>query len=143
MSYFDQIDKTRIPKHVAIIMDGNGRWAKSQNLDRSFGHKEGIVAVRRTIEAAAKAEIAYITLYTFSTENWKRPEEEVKALMALMIQAVANETPDLIKNNIRVKVIGDIDRLPADTQKALDFCLNETSVCTGTTVVLALSYSSK
>ena len=143
MSYFDQIDKTRIPKHVAIIMDGNGRWAKSQNLDRSFGHKEGIVAVRRTIEAAAKAEIAYITLYTFSTENWKRPEEEVKALMALMIQAVANETPDLIKNNIRVKVIGDIDRLPADTQKALDYCLKETSVCTGTTVVLALSYSSK
>jgi len=143
MSYFDQIDKNRIPKHVAIIMDGNGRWAKRQNLDRSFGHKEGIVAVRRTIEAAAKAQISYITLYTFSTENWKRPEEEIKALMALMIQAVANETPDLIKNNIRVKVIGDIERLPADTQKALDFCLQETSVCTGTTVVLALSYSSK
>lgn len=143
MSYFDQIDKNRIPKHVAIIMDGNGRWAKRQNLDRSFGHKEGIVAVRRTIEAAAKAQISYITLYTFSTENWKRPEEEIKALMALMIQAVANETPDLIKNNIRVKVIGDIERLPADTQKALDYCLIETSICTGTTVVLALSYSSK
>jgi undecaprenyl diphosphate synthase len=124
-------------------MDGNGRWAKRQNLERSAGHKEGVVAVRRAIEAAAKAEISYITLYTFSTENWKRPEEEIKALMALMIQAVANETPDLIKNNIRVKVIGDIGRLPADTQKALDHCLKETSICTGTTVVLALSYSSK
>jgi undecaprenyl diphosphate synthase len=143
MSYFDQIDKSRIPRHVAVIMDGNGRWAKRQNLDRSFGHKEGIVAVRRAIEAAAKAQISYITLYTFSTENWKRPEEEVKALMALMIQAVASETPDLIKNNIRVKVIGEIDRLPDDTKKALDLCLEQTSSCTGTTVILALSYSSK
>lgn len=143
MSFFDQIDKSRVPQHVAVIMDGNGRWAKRQNLDRAFGHKEGITAVRRAIEAAAKAEISYITLYTFSTENWNRPVEEVKALMALMIQAVANETPDLIKNNIRVKVIGDIERLPADTQKALDFCLAETAKCTGTTVILALSYSSK
>lgn len=143
MSFFDQIDKERIPSHIAIIMDGNGRWAKRQNMDRAYGHKEGIVAVRRTIEAAAKAEVPYITLYTFSTENWKRPAEEVKALMALMIQAVANETPDLVKNNVRVKVIGDIGRLPADTRKALDFCLNETAKCTGTTVILALSYSAK
>lgn len=143
MSFFDQINKERLPQHIAIIMDGNGRWAKSQNLDRTFGHKEGIKAVRRTIEAAAKATIPYITLYTFSTENWNRPAEEVKALMSLMIQAVANETPDLIKNNIRVNVIGDVDRLPADTKKALEHCLEETSICTGTTVVLALSYSSK
>jgi undecaprenyl diphosphate synthase len=143
MSFFDQIDKEKIPRHVAVIMDGNGRWAKRRNLDRAFGHKEGIVAVRRAIEAAAKARISYITLYTFSTENWNRPAEEVKALMALMIQAVADATPDLVKNNIRVKIIGDIARLPSDTQKALDFCLNETSVCTGTTVVLALSYSAK
>lgn len=143
MSFFDQIDKERIPSHIAVIMDGNGRWAKHRDLDRAFGHKEGIVAVRRTIEAAAKAKVPYITLYTFSTENWKRPAEEVKALMALMIQAVSNETPDLVKNNIRVKVIGDIDRLPVDTKAALDFCLNETAPCTGTTVVLALSYSSK
>lgn len=143
MSFFDQIDKKRIPSHIAIIMDGNGRWAKRQNLDRAFGHKEGIVAVRKTIEAASKARVPYVTLYTFSTENWKRPIEEVDALMALMIQAVAKETPDLIKNNVRVNVIGDIARLPHDTQKALDFCLNETSKCTGTTVVLALSYSSR
>lgn len=143
MSFFDQIDKNRIPKHIAIIMDGNGRWAKLQNLDRAFGHKEGIVSVRRTIEAAAKARVDYITLYTFSTENWNRPVEEVNALMSLMIQAVSNETPDLIKNNVRVRVIGDIERLPHDTQKALNFCLDATSQCTGTTVVLALSYSSK
>jgi undecaprenyl diphosphate synthase len=143
MSFFDQIDKERIPGHIAIIMDGNGRWAKRQNLDRALGHKEGVVAVRKAIEAAAKAEVSYITLYTFSTENWKRPAEEIEALMALMIQAVANETPDLVRNNIRVKVIGDIDRLPADTKKSLDFCLSETAKSTGTTVVLALSYSSK
>ncbi len=143
MSFFDQIDKERIPRHIAIIMDGNGRWAKRRDLDRTFGHKEGISAVRKVIEAASKAEVSYLTLYTFSTENWNRPEEEVKALMALMIQAVANETPELVKNNIRVKVIGDIDRLPTDTKKALNYCLETTSSCTGTTVVLALSYSSK
>ncbi|WP_029906860.1 isoprenyl transferase [Prevotella sp. 10(H)] len=143
MSYLDQIDKGRIPKHIAVIMDGNGRWAKKQNLDRTFGHKEGIAAVRRAIEGASRAQVAYLTLYTFSTENWKRPEEEVKALMALMVQAVANETPELVKNNVRVKVIGDIDRLPEDTRNALDYCLKTTSVCTGTTVILALSYSSK
>ncbi len=143
MSILDQIDKNRVPRHVAVIMDGNGRWAKQRNLDRTFGHKEGISAVRRAIEAASKAQVPYLTLYTFSTENWKRPEEEVKALMALMIQAVANETPELVKNNIRVKVIGDIGRLPADTKRALDYCLETTSTSTGTTVILALSYSSK
>lgn len=143
MSYIDQIDKERIPKHIAVIMDGNGRWAKRRDLDRSFGHREGISAVRRAIEAASKIGIGYLTLYTFSTENWKRPEAEVKALMALMIQAVANETPDLLKNNVRIKVIGDIDRLPSETKKALDSCLEATAACTGTTAVLALSYSSK
>lgn len=143
MSFLDQIDKERLPQHIAIIMDGNGRWAKLRNLDRTFGHKEGVAAVRRAIEAASRAEISYLTLYTFSTENWKRPAEEVKALMALMIQAVANETPELMKNNVRVKVIGDVDRLPDDTKKALSHCLETTSTCTGTTVILALSYSSK
>lgn len=143
MSFLDQIDKERLPKHIAIIMDGNGRWAKRRDLDRTFGHKEGISAVRRAIEAASRAEISYLTLYTFSTENWKRPAEEVKALMALMVQAVANETPDLVKNNVRVKVIGDTLRLPDDTRKALDHCLETTSSCTGTTVILALSYSSR
>ena len=143
MSFFDQIDKENIPSHIAIIMDGNGRWAKRQNLDRAFGHKEGITAVRRTIQAASDIKVPYVTLYTFSTENWKRPVEEVRALMALMIQAISNEIPDLIKNNIRVKVIGDVNRLPVDTKAALDLCLKRTESCTGTTVVLALSYSSK
>jgi len=143
MSYFDKIDKERIPRHIAIIMDGNGRWAKMQNLDRTFGHREGIAAVRRVMEAASKAGVSYLTLYTFSTENWKRPAEEVRALMSLMIQAVANETPDLVKNNIRVKVIGDMERLPEDTQNALQDCLDKTSSCKGSTIILALSYSSK
>jgi len=143
MSFLDQIDKERIPKHIAVIMDGNGRWAKQHGLDRTFGHKEGISAVRRAIEGASRAMVPYLTLYTFSTENWKRPEEEVKALMAIMVQAVAKETPELVKNNVRVKVIGDIQRLPEDTRKALDYCLETTSTCTGTTVILALSYSSK
>lgn len=143
MSYLDQIDKKRIPQHIAVIMDGNGRWAKQRDLDRTFGHKEGVSAVRRAIEAASRAEVPYLTLYTFSTENWNRPEEEVKALMSLMIQAVAKETPDLVKNNVRVKVIGDVERLPEDTKKALNYCLDTTAPCTGVTVVLALSYSSK
>ncbi|WP_108820979.1 isoprenyl transferase [Dysgonomonas sp. Marseille-P4361] len=143
MSYLDQIDKIRIPQHIAVIMDGNGRWAKQRNLDRTFGHKEGVSAVRRIIEAASIAQVSYITLYTFSTENWNRPEEEVKALMSLMIQAVAKETPDLVKNNVRVKVIGDVSRLPEDTKEALQYCLETTAPCTGVTVILALSYSSK
>lgn len=143
MSFFDQIDKENVPKHIAIIMDGNGRWAKRRNLDRSFGHKEGVSTVRRVIEAASKLNISYLTFYTFSTENWNRPEEEVKALMSLMIQAVAKETLDLIKNNIRLKVIGDTDRLPKDTKEALDSCLQDTAHCTGPTMILALSYSSK
>ena len=143
MSYLDQINKERIPRHIAVIMDGNGRWAKRQNLDRTYGHREGLSAVRRAIEGARQANISYLTLYTFSTENWKRPDEEVKALMQLMIKAVADETPELIKNNIRVKTIGDIERLPDDTRKALESCLEETSSCTGSTIILALSYSSK
>lgn len=143
MSFLDQVNRDKVPQHIAIIMDGNGRWAKLQNLDRVYGHREGLAAVRRAIEAASKINVSYLTLYTFSTENWSRPEEEVKALMALMIKAVADETDDLIKNNVQVKTIGDIARLPEDTRKALDECLERTSVCTGSTVILALSYSSK
>lgn len=143
MSNIEQIDSSRVPQHVAIIMDGNGRWAKRKNLDRVFGHREGLASVKKVIEAASKIGISYLTLYTFSTENWNRPDEEVKALMSLMIKAVADETDDLIKNNVQVATIGDVDRLPAETKAALDDCLKRTSVCTGSTVVLALSYSSK
>lgn len=143
MSFFDQIDKDRMPEHIAIIMDGNGRWAKQRGLDRSYGHQEGLNAVRRIIEAAKKANIAYLTLYTFSTENWNRPSEEIKALMQLMIKAIHDETPDLMKNNIQIRAIGDLKRLPEDTKIALDECIAETSVNTGPIIILALSYSSR
>ncbi|PXV62818.1 undecaprenyl diphosphate synthase [Dysgonomonas alginatilytica] len=143
MSLLEKINKDRLPQHVAIIMDGNGRWAKQRNLDRTFGHKEGAVSVRSVIETAARLGISYITLYTFSTENWNRPAEEVEALMSLLIESVSRETPELIKNNIRLKAIGDLDRLPAKTRTALDNCIKETSVSTGLTLVLALSYSAR
>lgn len=143
MSLLEKINKDRLPNHVAIIMDGNGRWAKQRNLDRTFGHKEGAVSVRNVIETAARLGISYITLYTFSTENWNRPAEEVEALMSLLIESVSRETPDLIKNNVRLKAIGDLDRLPAATRAALDGCIQDTSVSTGLTLVLALSYSSR
>jgi len=143
MSLLKEIDKNRLPEHIAIIMDGNGRWAKRQNLDRSYGHKEGAVSVRKIIEVAAQLGISYITLYTFSNENWNRPQEEVDALMTLLVDLIAKETPDLLKNNIRLKAIGDIERLPKDTQIALQNCIDETSVSSGLTLVLALSYSSK
>jgi len=143
MSFLEKIDKDRIPNHVAIIMDGNGRWAKQRDLDRTFGHREGINSVRDVIEAAAAVDIPYITLYTFSTENWNRPSEEIDALMALMVQAIVNETPDLLKNGIKLATIGDISRLPHQTRQALDKCIEDTSKCTKLTLVLALSYSSR
>lgn len=143
MSYLDQIDKNRIPRHIAVIMDGNGRWARLRNMERTEGHKEGLAAVRRVIEAASKVNLEYITLYTFSQENWKRPIEEVDALMSLMVEAVAKETANLIENNVRLKPIGDLNRLPKRTFEALQQCIKDTSVCTGSTIILALSYSSK
>lgn len=143
MSFLDQIDRNRIPQHVAIIMDGNGRWARLKGFDRVYGHREGLAAVKRVIEAASEIKIGYVTLYTFSTENWMRPIEEVDALMALMVKAVADETDELVENNIKVNVIGDIERLPVNTQRALDDCLQRTSKSTGSEIILALSYSSK
>lgn len=143
MSSKDQIDKSKLPVHIAVIMDGNGRWAKSRQLDRTEGHRKGVEAVREVIQAASEIGIRYMTLYTFSTENWNRPMAEVDALMDLMVQAVTRETEDLIKNGIVLKVIGDLSRLPEKTRKALEDCLDATSKGKSTTVVLALSYSSK
>ena len=100
-----------MPSHVAIIMDGNGRWARQRDLDRIFGHQQGVNAVREVIEAAAELGIKYLTLYAFSTENWGRPDEEVSALMGIMVQSLSNETETMLKNNIRLRAIGDIDRL--------------------------------
>lgn len=143
MSYFDQIDKTRIPEHVAIIMDGNGRWAKQKGMERTEGHREGLAAVKRTIEAASKLNASYVTLYTFSLENWKRPKEEIDALMGLMIKAVADETANMIENNVQLKSIGNLNLLPPKTKAALEQCIEDTSVSTGPSIILALSYSSK
>lgn len=143
MSVLQQIDMKRIPRHVAIIMDGNGRWAKAHNKERSEGHREGVVSVREVIEAADKLKIDYLTLYTFSTENWNRPQEEVDTLMALMVYAIAQETPDMIRNNVRLQSIGDLSRLPEETRRAFEQCIADTAACTGLTMVIAVSYSSR
>ncbi len=143
MSLIEQIDRERLPQHVAIIMDGNGRWAKARGEDRSEGHREGVISVRKVVEAATAVGLRYLTVYTFSTENWERPEEEVQTLMALMVAAIQRETPDLMKNNVRLMAIGDLERLPEDVHRTLKECLRQTSANTGTTLVLALSYSSR
>ena len=124
-------------------MDGNGRWAKSHGEDRSEGHREGVVSVRKVVEAAVALGLKYLTVYTFSTENWNRPDEEIKALMSLMVAAIYRETPDLMKNNVRLLSIGDTVRLPEDVRNTLADCIKQTSGNTGTTLVLALSYSSR
>jgi undecaprenyl diphosphate synthase len=139
----DKIDKSKLPQHIAIIMDGNGRWAKVHGLDRSEGHREGVVSVRKVVEAAVAIGLKYLTVYTFSTENWNRPKEEVEALMTLMIAAIHRETPDLMKNNVRLEAIGDMKRIPDDVRKTLEDSIEQTSVNTGTTLILALSYSSR
>lgn len=143
MSLKDKIELLYIPAHVAIIMDGNGRWAKKNGKDRHFGHQEGVVSVRKIVEAAGSIGIKYLTLYTFSTENWKRPQEEVDALMDLMVSAIKKETPDLMAKNVRLLTIGDIERLPEKTRINLNACIKETSSNTGLTLILALSYSSR
>ena len=143
MSLIEQIDKERLPQHVAIIMDGNGRWAKAKGKDRSFGHQEGVVSVRKVVEAATTVGLKYLTMYTFSTENWNRPEAEVQALMSLLVSAIHRETPDLMKNNVRLMAIGNLDRLPADAHATLLDCIAQTSANTGTTLILALSYSAR
>ncbi|MDR1747054.1 MAG: isoprenyl transferase [Tannerella sp.] len=142
-SLIDNIDKDRLPQHVAIIMDGNGRWAKARGEDRSAGHREGVVSVRKVVEAAAAIHLNYLTVYTFSMENWHRPDEEVQALMALLVTAIHRETPDLMKNNIRLLAIGDLERLLEPVRLTLEECIRQTSFNTGTTLVLALSYSSR
>jgi undecaprenyl diphosphate synthase len=143
MSLKESINLNRLPKHVAIIMDGNGRWAMQRGKDRNYGHKKGVDAVREIIENAAELGIKYLTLYAFSTENWNRPWEEVEALMELMVNSLNNETKKLIDNNIILKVIGDIDRLSTEVRQSLDYTLEQTSRCNGMTLIVALSYSSR
>ena len=143
MSLIEKIDKNRLPRHVAIIMDGNGRWAKAKGKDRSFGHQEGVVSVRKIMDAVTQLGLKYLTLCTFSTENWNRPEEEVQALMSLLVSAIHRETPDMMKKNVRLTAIGDLSRLREDAYNTLQECIDTTSANTGTTLVLALSYSSR
>ena len=143
MNYQSQIDKSRMPRHVAIIMDGNGRWAKKQGLARMYGHKQGVETVHRITETAAELGIQYLTLYTFSTENWNRPKEEVDALMNLLVDTIAKETPTLMKNNVRLLTIGDTERLPEGAKRKFEQCMEETSGNTGLRLVIALSYSAR
>jgi len=142
-SFKDKIDKSNLPKHIAIIMDGNGRWATERGYDRIFGHHEGVTSVREITEAAAEIGIGYLTLYAFSTENWSRPQTEVDALMELLIDTIENETPTLNKNNVRLMAIGDLSRLPGNAEQKLNRSIEQTSRNTGLALVLALSYSSR
>jgi undecaprenyl diphosphate synthase len=138
-----RIDTDKLPAHVAIIMDGNGRWARQRNLDRVFGHQQGVNAVRNVIEAASELNIKHLTLYAFSTENWGRPNDEVSALMGIMIDSLNKETETLVSNNICLKAIGDVDRLAADVRERLFETIRLTSVSTGLNLIVALSYSSR
>lgn len=143
MELFDQIDKSRLPQHIAVIMDGNGRWAKKKGNPRVFGHQNGVAAVRDTVEAAAELGLKYLTLYAFSTENWKRPRTEVDALMSLLVATINKETKTLMDNNVRLLAIGDIKSLPSGVSRKLDEIIQKTSGNTGLSLVLALSYSSR
>ena len=143
MDTFDKIDLGRVPRHVAIIMDGNGRWAMRQQHERLFGHRNALTAVRQAVEAAVRLKVDYLTLYTFSTENWNRPQEEVDGLMALLVKAVEEETRTLMENDVRLQMIGDLTRLPERSRRELQACIDRTSGNSGTTLVLALSYSSR
>lgn len=143
MAKLEQLDLTRVPQHVAIIMDGNGRWAKARGFDRSFGHKAGVDSLHNTLEAAKNAGVKYMTVYTFSTENWNRPKEEVDALMNLIAYSLERETPGMIEKGVRLQMIGDMSRLPEFAREKLSRCFEQTSHCTDINLVLALNYSSR
>ncbi len=132
-----------IPRHVAIIMDGNGRWAREQGRARVTGHREGVESVRDITEAARELGVSYLTLYTFSTENWQRPRKEVNALMRLLVKTTRNELKTLSRNGVRLNALGDLSQLPPDAQKELQFAMDETATNTGMTLNLALSYSGR
>jgi undecaprenyl diphosphate synthase len=139
----DNIIKDKLPKHIAIIMDGNGRWAEKRGNQRIFGHKNAVTAVRDTVEAAAELGVGYLTLYAFSTENWKRPKTEVDALMALLVSTINAETKTLTENNIRLHTIGNIGSLPKGVQRQLQQAISITENNTGLNLILALSYGSR
>jgi undecaprenyl diphosphate synthase len=143
MGIRDQIDTTKLPAHIAIIMDGNGRWAKGHGKLRVFGHHNGVMAVRDVVEGAGELGIKYLTLYAFSTENWNRPKLEVTAIMELLISTISKETKSLMEKNVRLNAIGDLERLPKSCRKELLEAINKTAGNTGLMLTLALSYSSR
>ncbi|MCD0467979.1 isoprenyl transferase [Flavobacterium cupreum] len=143
MNLLDSIDQTNLPKHLAIIMDGNGRWAKQQGFLRAFGHENGTKSVKKTITTCAKLGIEYLTLYAFSTENWNRPKLEVEALMKILINSLKKELVTLQENNIRLNAIGNLDKLPKSAQKELLDVIEKTKNNTRLTLTLALSYGSR
>ena len=139
----ETLDMSRLPKHIAIIMDGNGRWAKEQGQDRLFGHYHGVISVRKVVEAATELGIQFLTLYAFSTENWDRPEPEVNGLMTLFVETIAKEVPDLHKNNIKLSFIGNLEMLPNEAKLALSNATEQTANNTGLNLIIALSYSGR
>lgn len=139
----DKIDKSHLPRHIAIIMDGNGRWAKDQGQDRLYGHLHGVESVRDIVEACAELGIGYLTLYAFSTENWDRPEEEVIGLMELLVNTIRDEVETLKKNNIRLHMIGDVNMLPEHARNELSEALDITKENNGLRLIMALSYSGR
>jgi undecaprenyl diphosphate synthase len=139
----EQIDLTKLPVHIAVIMDGNGRWAQKNGMSRYMGHQEGVVSVRNIVETSGKIGLKYLTLYAFSTENWNRPREEVDALLSLMVTVIRRESADLMANNVRLLSIGDTERLPEITRTELNGLIEETGRNTGLTLILALSYSAR
>jgi undecaprenyl diphosphate synthase len=143
MDSLDQIDKEKVPYHVAVIMDGNGRWAKQKGKPRVFGHKNGVKAVRETINAAGNSGVKALTLYAFSTENWNRPKAEVKTLMALLLTSLKSEAKELIKNNIKLQIIGNQESLPKSVLKGLNKVIEQTKNNDALTLTIALSYGSR
>lgn len=136
-----ELDMTRIPRHIAIIMDGNGRWAMQRGKERSYGHQAGVDTVRRITSECTRLGVKYLTLYTFSTENWNRPETEIAALMGLVLASLEDEI--FMKNNVRFQVVGEMDRLPLDVQQKLKETMDHTAANSAMTMVVALSYSSR
>ena len=143
MSFKEKINTENLPRHIAIVMDGNGRWAKQKGFDRVFGHTNGVKTVRQITEAAVEIGLEFLTLYTFSTENWNRPKEEIAGIMRLLLEGIENELQTFVDNNVRLRVIGDLERMPKDVAEKLNDFIKKTSNHTGLNVVLALSYSSR
>jgi len=143
MEIKEEIQTAALPQHVAIIMDGNGRWAREKGLERVCGHKRGVDTVKKVVEACGEIGLKYLTLYTFSMENWNRPRQEVKALMGLMADAIVRETPELMRQGVRVKVIGNTADLPADVWQRMQGLIEKTAGNQGVTLILALSYGAR